>query len=284
MGQMDSNPFAGFKKQKDYLICVDSDGCAMDTMDIKHFKCFGPCMVREWGLESWKKDILDQWNKVNLYSMTRGINRFKALALVLEWVDSLYCQIPGIQELAAWTREADELSNSALERQMRSCPSICLKKALDWSGTVNREISHLPKADMKPFPGVKEGIMLAHQYADIAVVSSANPDAVADEWGRHGLLADVDILLAQDAGSKSYCIGKLLEYGYENDHVMMVGDAPGDCQAAGMNSVHFYPILVNREYESWMTIMKSVKRLVDGTFTQEWQKQLRDGFEMNLKA
>ena len=40
-----------FKKDKDYLICVDSDGCAMDTMDIKHFNCFGPCMVAEWGLE-----------------------------------------------------------------------------------------------------------------------------------------------------------------------------------------------------------------------------------------
>lgn len=29
-----------FAKRKDYLVCVDSDGCAMDTMDIKHFKCF----------------------------------------------------------------------------------------------------------------------------------------------------------------------------------------------------------------------------------------------------
>ena len=31
-----------FLKTQDYLVCVDSDGCAMDTMDIKHFKCFGP--------------------------------------------------------------------------------------------------------------------------------------------------------------------------------------------------------------------------------------------------
>ena len=28
-----------FVKQKDYLVCVDSDGCAMDTMDVKHFNC-----------------------------------------------------------------------------------------------------------------------------------------------------------------------------------------------------------------------------------------------------
>ena len=40
-----------FKKDKRFAVCVDSDGCAMDTMNIKHFRCFGPCMVEEWRLE-----------------------------------------------------------------------------------------------------------------------------------------------------------------------------------------------------------------------------------------
>lgn len=44
-----------YRKQKDFLVCVDSDGCAMDTMDVKHIRCFGPCMVAEWGLEEWKR-------------------------------------------------------------------------------------------------------------------------------------------------------------------------------------------------------------------------------------
>ena len=66
-----------FKPTQNYLICVDSDGCAMDTMDIKHFRCFGPCMVKEWNLEPWAKPILQRWNQINLYTMTRGINRFK---------------------------------------------------------------------------------------------------------------------------------------------------------------------------------------------------------------
>ena len=56
-----------FQKQKDFLVCVDSDGCAMDTMDIKHFRCFGPCMVEEWGLEEWAAPILNRWNAINLY-------------------------------------------------------------------------------------------------------------------------------------------------------------------------------------------------------------------------
>ena len=31
-----------FQPRRPYLVCVDSDGCAMDTMDIKHKRCFGP--------------------------------------------------------------------------------------------------------------------------------------------------------------------------------------------------------------------------------------------------
>ena len=47
-----------FQRRHDFLVCVDSDGCAMDTMDCKHIHCFGPCMVAEWGLREWEKPIL----------------------------------------------------------------------------------------------------------------------------------------------------------------------------------------------------------------------------------
>ena len=79
-----------YVKKKEYLLCVDSDGCAMDTMDIKHFKCFGPCMVEEWGLEEWKEEILNRWNEINLYTMTRGINRFKGLAMALNEINDKF--------------------------------------------------------------------------------------------------------------------------------------------------------------------------------------------------
>ena len=52
MERMEMNPFSGFERKKDYLVCIDSDGCAMDTMDIKHHRCFGPCMVEEWELDN----------------------------------------------------------------------------------------------------------------------------------------------------------------------------------------------------------------------------------------
>ena len=49
--------------RKEFLVCVDSDGCAMDTMDIKHFQCFGPHMIEEWGLEQWREPLLARWNQ-----------------------------------------------------------------------------------------------------------------------------------------------------------------------------------------------------------------------------
>ena len=98
--------FDSFVKKHEYLICVDSDGCVMDTMNCKHFHCFGPCMVTEWGLEEWKDEILKRWNEINLFSMTRGINRFKGLAIALSEIHEKYKPITGIAYLQLWADTA----------------------------------------------------------------------------------------------------------------------------------------------------------------------------------
>ena len=33
-----ADKFLAYTKRNDFLVCVDSDGCAMDTMDIKHYR------------------------------------------------------------------------------------------------------------------------------------------------------------------------------------------------------------------------------------------------------
>ncbi len=100
-----------FVKKKRYLICVDSDGCAMDTMDVKHIRCFGPCMVKEWGLEEWQVRYLSDGMRSNLYSMTRGINRFLALAQALTEADKNLKKIDGMR------------SSFSGRRQQMSCPT-----------------------------------------------------------------------------------------------------------------------------------------------------------------
>lgn len=247
--------FDSFVKKHDYLICVDSDGCVMDTMNCKHFHCFGPCMVAEWGLEAWKDEILDRWNVINLFSMTRGINRFKGLAMALGEISEKYMPIPGIDALMHWADTAPALSNDAVVMAAAEAGDPAAKhifeKTLNWSKAVNAAIVQLP-AEMKvPYDGAGEGLAEAHSFADVAVVSSANRDAVVEEWSKFDLLRHTDIVLAQDVGSKAACIAGMLKFGYDPSKVLMVGDAPGDCDAAEKNGVYYYPILVNHEKESW---------------------------------
>lgn len=273
-----------FKKQKDFLICVDSDGCAMDTMDIKHFQCFGPCMVEEWGLEQWAEPILARWNDINLYTMTRGINRFKGLAMALREIDGQYTRIAGIDELEQWAESAPALSNDGLKAAIEAGGSEVLSKALSWSVKVNNSINALPFDAKKPFEGVFEGLKYAHSVVDIAIVSSANLQAVEEEWALYGLLDHVDILLAQNVGSKAYCIQELLKKGYDQDKVLMTGDAPGDLEAARSNNVFYYPILVRHERESWEEFREmAVDKLVDSTYGGDYQQKKIAAFLDNLK-
>ena len=271
-----------FAKQKDYLICVDSDGCAMDTMDIKHFRCFGPCMVEEWGLEEWAEPILNRCNTINLYSGTRGINRFKGLAMALTEIDKVYRPIEGVAELTAWAEHAPELSNQAIAEAAKTAKGPALAKALAWSKKVNAAIDALPESDKKPFPGVAEALAAAHKRADVAIVSSANREAVDEEWTRCGLLPSVDVLCCQDSGSKAACIAQLKAKGYNPAHILMVGDAPGDQAAAGKNGVMFYPILARHEADSWAEFTaKALPALLSGSYGPYGQEMAKR-FEKNL--
>ena len=247
--------FDSFIRKHDYLVCVDSDGCVMDTMNCKHFHCFGPCMVTEWELDAWKEEILDRWNVINLFSMTRGINRFKGLAMALGEINGKYKPIVGIEALQKWAANAPALSNDAVAKAAADATDpdakLVFEKALRWSKAVNASIVKLPEELKVPYAGAKEGLAAAHGFADVAMVSSANRDAVEEEWGKFGLLEHTDIVLAQDVGSKAACIAEMMKFGYDPAKVVMVGDAPGDCDAAEKNGVHYYPILVNHEKESW---------------------------------
>ena len=141
--------FDSFERKHDYLVCVDSDGCVMDTMNCKHIHCFGPCMVTEWALEEWKDAILERWNVINLFSMTRGINRFKGLAMALGEIDKQYKPIEGIRHLQHWADTAPALSNDAVAKAAEEATEpeakLVFQKALSWSKAVNESIVKLPE-------------------------------------------------------------------------------------------------------------------------------------------
>lgn len=272
-----------FSRTKDFAVCIDSDGCAMDTMDVKHRECFGPQWIKTYGLEEHFDACMKLWLSINLYSGTRGINRFKGLALALLEVEKMgLSHIEGLAEFVSWTKEALELSNPALLSLTQKTDNPCFENALLWSIRTNRAIFALPANDM-PFPNVKWAMDEMCKEADLAAVSSANHEAVEAEWQKHKLKDDCKVLLTQEAGSKAFCIGELLKKGYGADKVLMVGDAPGDKDAAEKNGVRFYPILVGSEGESWARLLdEAFPKFLKGTFDEDYQKKLNGEFAANL--
>ena len=68
---------------------------------------------------------------------------------------------------------------------------------------------------------------------------------------------------------EKYHLGGCRYNGMPGQMVLMIGDAPGDCDAAEKNGVHYYPILVNHEKESWdEAISTAFGMLQSGEYTQ----------------
>lgn len=263
-----------FERTKDFLVCVDSDGCAIDAMTVKHEKCFGPKAIEVWSLEQYHERFMEVWMKVNCFSRTRGINRFKALVSVFEQLKEEGYDLPDLSSVKEWTETTDELSNPSLEREIAKNDDEQLKLTLEWSERTNEAIAALPKS--KPFSNVKKGLGVAFEKADIAIVSSANSGAVIDEWTEHGLSSYVSVMCGQEAGTKRYCIEQLMKKGnFLSDHVLMIGDAPGDLKAAEANHVLYYPIIPSQEEESWTCfIEEAFPKFLEGTYRGEYQEQL----------
>lgn len=261
-------------------MCVDSDGCAMDTMNIKHFNCFGPCFVRAWGITEGVERVLERWNDINLFELTRGINRFLGFARLSR---ELYPNDENVKAFESWTRSAKELSEKAVGDEWKKTGNHVFERAYDWSKEVNKAILSLPEETKIPFEGVYEGLKDASASFDIAIVSSANYGAVTEEWERCGLLGLTDVVTTQQDGSKAHCIAELLKKGYSPERAVMVGDAPGDLNAAESNRIAFYPILVGNEKDCWKKLGGVLEQFMkDGAKIQF--EQLKDKFYKNLNA
>ena len=108
--------------------------------------------------------------------------------------------------------------------------------------------------------------------------------AVMDEWEKEGILEYMDLVLTQNDGSKAFCIQELLKKGYALDQTMMVGDAPGDYDAAKKNGVCFFPILVKKEAQSWSQLrQEAADRFLSGSYRGEYEEAQIKSFQDNLR-
>lgn len=276
-----------FRPVHNFLVCIDSDGCVFDVMELKHKECFCPAIVNFWNLQAVSRYAREAWDFVNLYSVYRGINRFAALDMVLDLLGSRAevraltgFKMPEHERLKAWIKSGEPLNNRYLERRQDD-PEM--KKILDWSLDCNRRIEEMVRG-VPPFPYVRECLEALAQQADIVIVSAASTEALLREWEEHQLLHLVSAVCGQEVGNKAECISRAGR-GYPLDHCMMIGDAPGDKLAAYENGILFYPILPHREADSWKDFYQEYRTgFLNGTYAGAGEDFVTARFDKALSS
>ena len=277
-----------FKPKHEFFVGLDSDGCVFDSMEIKHKECFIPNIIKYWDLQPVAKYAREAAEFVNLYSKWRGTNRFPALLMVFDLlkerpeVQRRGVKIPEVPSLREYVNSGVPLSNATLKEAVEKTGDPILKKTLEWSEAVNRTIADIVKG-VPPFPYVRESLEKLRNKADIIVVSQTPTEALEREWKEHGIDKYVDLIAGQELGTKTEHIRLAAGGKYKPDHMLMVGDAPGDLKAARANNALFYPINPGHEEESWQRFYEeAIDRFFEGTYAGDYERKLIEEFEKLL--
>ncbi len=288
---MTFDPQAELKKftpRHDFLVAIDSDGCAFDTMEIKHKECFIPNIIKYWGLQPISKYARDAAEFVNLYSKWRGINRFPALLMTFDLlaerpeVQKRGVKMPEVPTLREWAGKETKLGNPALEEAVKSTNDAILTKALAWSKAVNATVADIVHG-VPPYPYVRESIEKLSESADIIIVSATPYEALNREWQEHDVAKFISVIAGQEQGKKAEHIQLANQGRYQNDRILMIGDAPGDMKAARANDALFFPVNPGSEEESWERFYNEARdRFLSGTYAGSYEEKLVAEFETFL--
>jgi phosphoglycolate phosphatase-like HAD superfamily hydrolase len=276
------------KPQKEFFIGIDSDGCVFDTMEIKQKECFCPNFIKYYNLQRVSKYARETWEFVNLYSKTRGVNRFKALleAVALlrerEEVKARNAAMPDMSALAEWVTKETKLGNPALKSYAARVNDPRIDLALKWSVKVNQDIADLVFG-INPFPLVEESLKKLTEKADAIVVSQTPVEALKREWEENDIDKYVHLIAGQEYGTKTEHLALAAVGKYPEDKILMIGDAPGDYKAAVSNGVLFFPINPGHEEASWEKFYnEGLDRFFSGNYKGDYQDKLVEEFNSYL--
>lgn len=272
--------------EKEFLVGIDSDGCVFDSMELKHKECFIHNFINSYDLQGVSKYAREAAEFVNLYSKSRGINRFLALVEQLDWlrrrpeVKARNVSVPQLTGVENWIEQETKLGNPTLEKVVEATGDPDLTKTLSWSREVNKSVADMVR-NVPPFPNVKSCLERFADVADMLVVSATPNEALEAEWEEHGIAQFVRAICGQEAGSKAETLTTAKQYG--ENKTLMIGDAPGDHKAADANDCLFYPINPGNEEASWKRLLdEGIDRFLSGTFAGEYQQALIDEFNEYL--
>lgn len=273
-----------FQPKHDFFIGIDSDGCVFDSMEIKHKECFAPMFVKHHNLQAVSKYAREVWDFVNLYSKTRGANRFPALTRALNLlrdrpeVQARNVNVPSYPALDEWMERETKLGNATLAAEVEG-GNEGLAHIKVWSDGVNEQVADIVHG-VPPFPLLRQTLEKALGQADMMVISQTPCDALEREWAEHDISKFVEIIAGQEMGTKTEHLKFAAVENYAAEKILMIGDAPGDHKAAKANGVLFFPILPGREEDSWERLHgEALDRFFAGTYAGEYEEKLFAEFD-----
>lgn len=260
-----------------FLIGVNSDGTAFDSMNRKHLTAFIKAALKEWPMRG---EVAAQFKEierhVNLFSPLRGINRFPGLLEVFERLKKIFPDaknLPDLTDLRAYIAAETTYSTNTLREYMLKHPSFQLSKVLNWSNQADVLFSESCEGLM-PFPGVKEALEDASKSARIAVISSAAKEELEKDWVYGGLMPYVDMMMSQENGSKAQQLRTAIACLSDEVNTLMVGDTESDAQAAYEVGARFYPIIPTREEACWTRFRADVlPAFLKGAYSEADEKK-----------
>jgi phosphoglycolate phosphatase-like HAD superfamily hydrolase len=276
------------KPEKEFFIGIDSDGCAFDTMEIKQKECFCPNFIKYFRLQPVSKYARETWEFVNLYSTTRGCNRFLAVNETLRLladrreIKNRNFEVPSAARLIEWTKAETKLGNPTLKKYAEEINDPFITQTLEWSLKVNEDIEKMVFG-ITPFPFVRECLMKIQSLADVMVVSQTPFEALKREWEENRIDGFLRMIAGQEHGTKAEHLRFAAKGKYPDDKILMIGDANGDLKAAKSNGVLFYPINPGKEEQSWGKLLsEGLDRFFAGKYAGDYEKDLIKEFETYL--
>jgi phosphoglycolate phosphatase-like HAD superfamily hydrolase len=173
-----------------------------------------------------------------------------------------------------------------LKAEIERNPDPELIHTVDWSLAINRTIDFIVGRGVPPFPFVRESLEKMCGEADILVVSATPHEALVREWEEQEIRCYVAAVCGQETGTKKESLEKARQIGnYALNHLLMIGDAPGDHKAAVANNALFFPINPGAEEKSWERLFQEgLDRFFAGTFAGGYQQELLDDFNTYLPS
>jgi len=300
MQQLPDDPLVQIKeyrKTRDYLVAIDTDGCVVDNMNGKQMLIFHPLFMEFydlWDVESYFREIAEYYN---LFSAYRGANRFVTICLTLKALESRQdvkkiveeknLKIPDAEIVEDFIKFCEKdgsgLSNFSLRKFIKTRPmDFCIRKLLGWSEAVNETLPIVNRM-FEPFENVGRCLELMSVYADIAVVSQTPYDDLFQYWHNHNMTRYLKIICGQETGSKAYQISMLKQTGgYSDDNVLVIGDSNGDFEAARMNNIRFYPVIPGKEEQAWKNFPEVFELFLHKGYTIDIEEKFLSDFRESL--